>query len=173
MDPALGKCHREKLGWGSALTFATFALREAPPGEAPRVPSERGRPECDLLLQSLRHQEILLVSVLTHAQGPRASFGIGLDFSRYLVPQRPGGSCSAFSLGSVLGGDGAGPHLCQGPHGVTPCPLTTQVSQRDPAGQARAQLWGPPGALGTASRPGRHLPLQSVERRGLCALWYC
>lgn len=78
MDPTLGKCHWENLGWGSALTFA---LREAPPGEAPRVPSARGRPECDLLLQSLRHQEILLVSVLTHAQEPRASFAIGLDFS--------------------------------------------------------------------------------------------
>ena len=54
------------------LTFAAFAPREALPGEAPRVSSSTGWPECDLLLQSLRHphaQEILLVSALPHAHG--------------------------------------------------------------------------------------------------------
>lgn len=57
------------------LTFAAFAPREALPGEAPRVSSSRGWPECDLLLQSLRHphaQEILLVSALPRAHGSLA-----------------------------------------------------------------------------------------------------
>ena len=155
------------------LTFAAFAPREALPGEAPRVSSSRGWPECDLLLQSLRHphaQEILLVSALPRAHGPLAQLWAwnGHPVIRGASETQRKLLCNLPVLHGGVGGVDAAPPLCQGhPWWCSPMVVfthpPTQVPQRDAAGQADTQVWGPPGAAWAPPRPGRHLSLQSVE----------
>ena len=110
------------------LTFAAFAPREALPGEATRVSSSRGWPECDLLLQSLRHphaQEILLVSALPRAHGPLAQLWAwnGHPVIRGASETQRKLLCNLPVLHGGGGGVDAAPPLCQGhPWWCSPTP---------------------------------------------------
>ena len=123
----LGGASRDTTEFGS-MEEGLFSPREALPGEAPRVSSSRGWPECDLLLQSLRHphaQEILLVSALPRAHGPLAQLWAwnGHPVIRGASETQRKLLCNLPVLHGGVGGVDAAPPLCQGhPWWCSPTP---------------------------------------------------